>query len=941
MMQSSGDDASRAPAPIRTGTQIQQYVIRDQIGSGAMGEVYLADDTALDRLVTLKFLGRAICSEAACRDRFVREARAAAKLNHPCIVTIHEVAEWNSRPYIVMEYIDGPTLEEPIRENGLDLQQKLHLIIDISGGLKEAHDKGVIHRDLKPSNILLDRRRRPRIVDFGLATIRGAAKITRTGTTLGTMGYISPEQLQGRDLDARSDLFSLGVIFYELLTGQMPFRGDYDAAIIYAILQEQPVPLAEYIDSVPEYLQSVIDRLLAKDPADRYQSADLVIEDLSRYVTGSSTDSMSTPVRVVSPALKTLAVLHLANRGPAEDDFICYGITEDLIVDLTRLGAIRVTPMRAIMKYKDSDAPVEDIARALKADIILDGSIFKTGKSIRVTAELVDVSSGTNLWANRWEETQENLSSVKKALADGVVEALQIVPQVASRAGVGHPEATNPDAYEFYLRGKYVFEHMKDATDVEVALGFFRQALSTEPTLSAARSGMAAVHIHRGEYRQAEKQLQAALASARERELAADEQETLRLLAELHQKESKWDAALEQGRQALEIARRLGDLAGEEQILTLLISVHQLRADFDAALEHYGRIIEITEQVGDEYKLGDAMKSAGNVHFRKGEYARARELYEQALGIARRHGHVHLEAKCVANVGLTLMHSLRLDESLECYESALRLYRKVGDQVGVAICFNNMALVYSAQGQYRKSIEAYERAASIHDGLGNRSDYALARSNLARLKAVIGQEDEAIRLLQEALAIAEELDYPFVVNVAHDSLGDTYVCMREFDKAEKHFRKAMTVAESASLRRETALAQCGLAYALWYRGDYAQAREVTEQAHALATELEEEFVQLRTNVLRAALRARTGEFGVVIRELEAAAADVRRLGDARYTLEAQVLLGQLLLERGPDSAARDRGREILSASLQEARQKDVTYLVAWIGSILDSGASGS
>jgi Tol biopolymer transport system component/predicted Ser/Thr protein kinase len=287
------DDRTKAVTLLSKGTVINHYRIVEKIGAGGMGEVYLAEDTKLNRKVALKFLSPHLCQDEACRQRFEREAQAAAKLNHPHIVTIYEVSEFNGRPFFAMEHIEGTSLAEYIKAGDHSIPKIIELSVQICDGLSKAHQAGIFHRDIKPSNILIDKDGRAKILDFGLAAIKGADKLTKTGSTLGTLHYMSPEQVRGGTVDERSDIFSLGVVLYEMITGQLPFKGDYEPAIIYSIQYEEPEPLARYKSRVTPELQRIVCKALAKDTALRYQHSDDLGADLRGFREGVSSRRLS------------------------------------------------------------------------------------------------------------------------------------------------------------------------------------------------------------------------------------------------------------------------------------------------------------------------------------------------------------------------------------------------------------------------------------------------------------------------------------------------------------------------------------------------------------------------------------------------------------------------------------------------------------------------
>lgn len=261
------DDNTQSSVQLVNGTEFGQYRIIEKIGAGGMGEVYLADDTKLDRQVALKFLSFHLSQDQTSRARFTREAKAAAKLDHPNIVPVYEVGEFQGRPFFAMAHIEGQSLREVIKLGKLTVSGAIDYCMQICEGLNEAHSAGIVHRDIKPGNIIIDTKNKLRILDFGLATLSGEEKLTKTGSTLGTVGYMSPEQITGKDVDHRSDIFSIGVILYEMLTGRRPFEGDNDAAVARSITDSAPEPVSRYKSGVSGELQQVVDKALSKDPS--------------------------------------------------------------------------------------------------------------------------------------------------------------------------------------------------------------------------------------------------------------------------------------------------------------------------------------------------------------------------------------------------------------------------------------------------------------------------------------------------------------------------------------------------------------------------------------------------------------------------------------------------------------------------------------------------
>jgi serine/threonine protein kinase len=467
---------------------ISHYKIIEKIGAGGMGDVYLAEDTELNRKVALKFLPPHLCQDEACRARFKREAQAAAVLEHPNIVTIHEVSEYQGRPYIVMQYVEGKSLRDIIREKELPLDEIIVLAIQVCEGLSKAHEAGVIHRDIKPSNICIGSDGRPKLLDFGLAAVQGSEHLTKTGSTLGTMQYMSPEQVQGKEVDHRSDLFSLGVVIYELITGRTPFARDNDMATGQAILIATPEPLVKYRANIPDELQRTVSKLLEKDPSMRYQTAAGIISDLRRLIAPIQSSIAVTPARrprrwslwisvgaaaiiaivswysfwpkyqaAESKGGKTLAVLPFENLGAEEDEYFADGITDEITARLASIPALRVTSRTSSMQYKQTDKSLKQIGKELGVDYVLEGTIRwdKSGDThrVRIIPQLIRVSDDSHVWADTYERALTKIFDVQANIASRIAEALDITLLGSEQQAIEAEPTQNIEAYHYYLRG--------------------------------------------------------------------------------------------------------------------------------------------------------------------------------------------------------------------------------------------------------------------------------------------------------------------------------------------------------------------------------------------------------------------------------------------------------------------------------------------------------
>jgi serine/threonine protein kinase/Tfp pilus assembly protein PilF len=535
----SDDDKTRTHVVLTKGTMVGHYRIVEKIGAGGMGEVYLAEDTELDRKVALKFLPQHLCQDEDCRARFKREAQAAAKLDHPNIVTVHEVREYQGRPYFAMAHVEGQSLKEFSTGKELSVEQILALGMQICEGLQAAHDKGIIHRDIKPSNILIDLHGRARIVDFGLASVVGKDQLTKTGSTVGTIGYMSPEQIHGQDIDQRSDLFSLGVVLYELITKQNPFARDSEAATLKAVTDDLPEPLARFKSGLPEGLQAVVDRALEKDIKTRYQHADGMLADLERMTKkfdsgeiGSRDEIRSKryskiliPSLVVivgllllifkpwkfeiSPGMEAvarenkLAIMYFDNLADPTDSLKLGEITANLLItDLSESDYVQVVSSQRLYdilkqlgregeKKIDRDI-ASQIARKANARWMLLGSILNTEPEIILTAQLIEVESGDAVASQRIEgQAGERIFPLVDKLTVEIKHDLSLPEQALEEEDRRITEVTtnSVEAYRNYLKG-YDYEMMFYTDE---AREYYKKALQLDSTFAMCYYRLAAL----------------------------------------------------------------------------------------------------------------------------------------------------------------------------------------------------------------------------------------------------------------------------------------------------------------------------------------------------------------------------------------------------------------------------------------------------------------
>ena len=482
-------------AGMPAGTAVGPYRIVRRLGSGAMGEVYLAHDPRLDRDVAIKLLAPHLGTCQQTRARFARETRVVASLDHPNIVTLYEVGDYQGRPYLVMQYLDGPSLAEFSRGRRLSVETVLDLGVQLCAGLQAAHERGVIHRDLKPSNILLDSRLRARLVDFGIARMASATELTAAGSVCGTVGYLAPEVARGEEADERSDLFSLGVVLYELLTGRLPFGATSAPSYLYAVVHEPPVPASSCRGDLPAGLEAVLERLLAKDRRVRHASAAELSADLESL--------KAHPDRVARPARQqpAVAVLPFEDMSPDHDqEYLCDGIAEELISALTRIEGLRVIARTSAFAFKGQRLDVREIGSRLGVGSLLEGSVRKAGQRLRISAQLIDARDGSHLWAERYERELNDIFEIQDEVCQAIAGRLRAALLEEPGPTLVPRRAGDPGAYRLYLQARFFFNQRKQES-VRKSLEYYLQAIELDPRFALAWAGLSEVYEMLGSWR--------------------------------------------------------------------------------------------------------------------------------------------------------------------------------------------------------------------------------------------------------------------------------------------------------------------------------------------------------------------------------------------------------------------------------------------------------
>ena len=843
------------PAVISLGSDFgPRYRIEALLGQGGMGRVYKAYDKELNRTVAIKVVRQGAMGEVDALNRFKQELVLASKISHKNILRIHDLGEVNGMKFISMAYVEGQDLHQLIKDNPrLPLERVLKFATQLAGALAAAHAEDVVHRDLKPQNILVDKDDQIYISDFGLAKsfAEGAVGMTQTGALLGTPRYMSPEQVEGKPTDGRSDIYSYGLILYEMATGDVPFTGDSTLGVMYQRIKEKPKNPKLINASLPNWLVRIIMRCLEKDPAARYQNAYEILADLQGSQPGSSVSRHSgssiqiplpefvaqrrwtwvvggvlallllafaiPPVRHLIlggggkggsssvsgvPPLSSgrfVAVLPLQILGDASQlDYVAQGIEEALSAKLFQLKDVRLAPSEAADKA-DQKQPLQKIARALGANLLVQGTLQAAGDKIRIVMKLEDIANSKRLWSREFNGVVGDLFTLEDQIYNQLVSGLDVNPTNEERASAGARPTDNVAAYDLYLRGRNSMRG-HDLKSIQSALDYFDQALKADPKFALAYTGVADASLRMNSIKKDSLWTQKALAAAQQAEQLNDKlPEVHATLGSVYRATGKYSEAVAELNRAISLApnsddayRKLGATYlksgnGPAAIEALQKAVQlnpyywgnqnslgnayfQLE-DYPKALTAYQRITELEPDIDAGYE------NVGNVYLQQGRYQESIPYFQKALQIEP-------YFTTYSNLGTAYFNLKQFPQAVEMFEKAAALNP---NETTTTV---NLADAYRSAGQKDKARDSYQRAISLgYKELQTNPQDANAMIEIALSYANLGDGQQAETFIKRARAIDKNnVEYIYIQAEIYALLGKNAEALKALqDSLEKHY----------------------------------------------------------------------------------------------------------------------------------------------------------
>ena len=732
------------------GRRLSHYRVVAPLGAGGMGVVYRARDEHLDRDVALKVLPESALADEPARARFRREAMALSRLNHPGIGMVFDFDAQEGTDFLVMEFVPGTTLAARLSIGALPEEEALELALQIAEALESAHEQNIVHRDLKPANVMVTDKGRVKILDFGIALLRAERERQTTGATgahslLGTLSHMSPEQIVEREVDGRADIFAFGVVLYQMVTGQHPFPQGGEPALINAILNQPATPPRRLRPELSPATEALVLRCLEKEPERRFGSSRELSSRLRELIAAAGSRSARSASQ--APRIESIAVLPLENlSGDPGQEYFADGMTEALISDLARIGALRVVSRRSAMRYKGGRQSLPEIARELGVDAVVEGSVLRAGDRVRITAQLIEASSDRHLWTESYERDMRDVLAIQSEVAQAIAREVQVKLTRQEEARLAQGRSVNPEAHEAYLKGRHLW-NLRTTEALQRAIEYFQRAIERDPSYAPAHSGLAdCYNILADNNLIAPAQAFVLAESAARKALALDDQlaEAYTSLAYVYH-DFYWDWAESERlfQKAIELDR--GYATAHQWYCILLVALRR----FDEGFAHGEQAVKLDPLSRILYT------TVGDSYYYARRFDDAIAWYRKAIDFSPDFIQVRFD------LGRTLEQAGLYDEALMEYEIGLGLSN--GDRSISAA----LACTYGFSGRHdlaRPILAALKARASEH---------YVSPYSIASIHASLGESDEALDWLERAYVAHDRATTYLSVNPRFDKLRDS------------------------------------------------------------------------------------------------------------------------------------------------------------------------